>query len=363
MEVLEKAKKIVKEIIQIPSFSREEAVAADYWEKEINQYAKAERIGNNVYVRNKYYNESVPDLLLFSHIDTVKPTVGYTMNPFSGVEIEGKIFGLGANDAGASLVSLYLCFLQFYEEPDLPFNLIFAAVAEEEISGKNGVELLLTKINPAIAIVGEPTSNQAAVAERGLLVLDAVVSGKSSHVAHAVGENAIISAMHDIMKLEKISFHKKSKWLGETKANVTVFAAGTQHNIIPGEAVFTIDVRLNDQYTHQEVFEILQSNLQSKLKARSMRLSSSSLPESHVFYEVIEVLKIPLFGSAALSDMALLKCPAVKMGPGDSIRSHTADEFVYISEMEEGIKNYTAFIEMLSQRYKTKEHEALEQKY
>jgi acetylornithine deacetylase len=333
---------LLKTLIAIPSFSREENATADELQSFLEKRGiKTFRKENNVWAKNKFYNPLLPTVLFNSHHDTVKPVAGYTLNPFEAIEKDGKIFGLGSNDAGGALVSLLAAFLHFYENENLKYNIIFAATAEEEISGVNGIELtlpLLGKID--FAIVGEPTKMQPAIAEKGLMVLDCIAKGKASHAAHPDPDNAIIHATKDISWFSNFSFPEKSEWLGDVKMNVTMISSGTQHNIIPSLCVFTVDVRTTDVYSNRSALEIIRKNVSCTVQPRSLRLNSSSVPAHHRFIRTAVEMGLHCFGSATLSDQALMNFPSVKIGPGDSLRSHTADEFIYTAEIKEGIDLY-----------------------
>ncbi|MGM0581431.1 MAG: M20 family metallo-hydrolase [Bacteroidota bacterium] len=341
-----KAIDLLKELIAIPSFSKEEQETA----KAIGNFLKNESVenvrkGNNIIAYNLHFDEQKPSILLNSHHDTVKPNSGFTKNPFEATEQDGKLYGLGSNDAGGPLVSLLASFLHFYVK-DIPYNLIFIASAEEEISGKNGISSVLEHIPSCeLAIIGEPTQMKLAVAEKGLLVIDAISKGKAGHAARNEGENAIYKAMEDILKIKDFKFKKSSNYLGENKVSATIIKTGQQHNVVPDTCEFTLDVRVTDAYTLEEAFEELQSQLKSELNARSFRLQSSYLPENHKMMEVAEKLGLQKYGSPTLSDQALIPYDSVKIGPGDSARSHTADEFIELKEIEEGIEIYIQIIE------------------
>lgn len=341
-----KAIDLLKELITIPSFSKEEHETAN----SIGNFLKHQgiefnRMGNNIIAYNLHFDKHKPSILLNSHHDTVKPNSSYTKNPFEAIEQNGKLHGLGSNDAGASLVSLLATFLHFYKE-ETPYNLLLVASAEEEISGKNGISSVLGHIRSCeLAIVGEPTQMKMAVAEKGLLVIDAVAKGKAGHAARNEGENAIYNAMEDILKIKDFKFKKSSNYLGENKVSATIIKAGQQHNVVPDLCKFTLDVRVTDAYTLEEAFEELQSQLNAKLIARSFRLQSSFLPENHKMMEVAHALGLEKFGSPTLSDQALIPFDSVKIGPGKSERSHTADEFIELKEIEEGIKIYIQLLE------------------
>ncbi|WP_375580562.1 M20 family metallo-hydrolase [Marivirga tractuosa] len=341
-----KAIDLLKELITIPSFSKEEHETAN----AIGIFLKHQgiefmRMGNNIIAYNLHFDEQKPSILLNSHHDTVKPNSSYTKNPFESIEQNGKLYGLGSNDAGGSLVSLLATFIHFSSK-EIPYNLIFVASAEEEISGKNGISSALEHIPKCeLAIVGEPTEMKLAVAEKGLLVIDAVAKGSAGHAARNEGENAIYNAMEDILKVKDFKFKNSSNYLGENKVSATIIKAGQQHNIVPDLCKFTLDVRVTDAYTLEGAFEELQSQLKAELNARSFRLQSSFLPENHQMMEVAHVLGLEKFGSPTLSDQALIPFDSVKIGPGKSERSHTADEFIELKEIEEGIKIYIQLLE------------------
>ncbi len=338
--------KLLKQLIAIPSFSREESATA----AAITSYLGARgiqtnRLINNVWAVNKYYNASKPTILLNSHHDTVKPNKDYTNNPFVPAEEDGKLYGLGSNDAGGCLVALAAAFLHFYDQPELGFNLLFAATAEEEISGVNGIERLLPEIGPIdFAIVGEPTLMNMAVAEKGLMVIDCLATGRSGHAAREEGENAIYKALHDIEWFRSFRFPKESALLGPVKMNVTIMQAGTQHNVVPDICNFVVDIRINDCYTHEEILNIIREHVTCDVNARSMRLRSTSINSDHPIVAEGTALGFTPFGSATLSDKALMPFPALKIGPGDSARSHTADEFIYLEEIQNGIEGYVQLL-------------------
>lgn len=342
------AVELLKELISIPSFSKEEAGTASALERfMIRKNIPVTRKGYNVWAQNKYFDARKHTLLLNSHHDTVRPNPGYTRNPFEPTEEDGKLYGLGSNDAGASLVSLLTAFLYFYEREDLSYNIIFAGTAEEEISGKNGVESILPDLGKIdCAIVGEPTQMQMAVAEKGLLVIDCTAHGKAGHAARNEGENAIYKALKDIEWMSQYTFPKVSELLGPVNISVTIINAGTQHNVVPDNCRFTADIRMNELYTHEEVLEIIKQHIQSDVQPRSMRIRSSSIAHDHPLVKAGLSLGRTTYGSPTTSDKALMNFPALKMGPGDSARSHTADEYVYLKEIEDGIEWY---IQMLKQ--------------
>jgi acetylornithine deacetylase len=345
-----KAIELLKQLIAIPSFSKEEqgtAYLLHQWFRKENMVVQ--RTGNNIWVKNRLFNKDKPTLLLNSHHDTVMPGKGYTRDPFVAEVANGKLFGLGSNDAGASLVSLAAAFLYFYNEETLPYNLIFAATAEEEISGQNGIASLLPLLGAIdCALVGEPTGMQMAVAERGLLVVDAETMGVSGHAARGEGVNALYKAMQDIAWIQDYTFEKSSDFLGPVSMQVTSIATdNTAHNVVPDSCRYTIDIRLNECYTHEEVLATIRGNVSAAVAARSTRLRSSMIDLDHPLVMAGSRLGMKSFGSPTLSDKALMPFPALKLGPGDSARSHTADEFVYLDEIGEGIAQYTRLIESI----------------
>jgi len=332
---------LLKRMISHPSFSREEKTCADLIEHYIEEEGYIpSRIGNNVWILGSSYNSSKPTLLLNSHIDTVKPVDGWTYDPFTPAEKDGKLYGLGSNDAGASVVSLMQTFFLLSKEKQ-SYNLIFAATSEEEISGKNGMESLLKEI-PKIdfAIIGEPTNMQAAIAEKGLMVLDCIAHGKAGHAARNEGENAIYKALKDIEWFKNYHFQKVSDLLGEVKMSVTQLNAGTQHNVVPDKCSFVVDIRSNELYSNQEILQEVNENVSCEVTPRSTRLSSSATPQNHPVITKVKALGKEMFGSPTLSDQALLPFPSLKIGPGQSSRSHTANEYVFLDEINEGIAVY-----------------------
>ena len=338
---LSEATELLKKLIRIPSISREEGLCADLIENYIaeNGYTVS-RLKNNVWTIASGFDGNRPTLLLNSHIDTVKPVDGWTFDPFIPTEKDGKIYGLGSNDAGASVVALLHTFFLLSQE-NQPYNLIFSATAEEELSGKDGIELLLKEL-PKIdfAIVGEPTNMQLAVAEKGLMVLDCTAHGKAGHAARNEGENAIYKALADIEWFRNYRFPNVSEILGEVKMSVTQINAGTQHNVVPDRCTFVVDIRSNELYSNEEILEEIKEHISCDAVPRSTRLSSSATPLNHPIIVKAKETGREIFGSPTLSDQALMPFPSVKIGPGKSSRSHTADEFVEIKEIEQGIKTY-----------------------
>ncbi|MCY7352061.1 MAG: M20 family metallo-hydrolase [Cytophagaceae bacterium] len=342
---------LLKNLIATPSFSREEDRTADLvaeFFRERNLPYRRKK--NNLWARNQYFNPDLPTILLNSHHDTVKPNRGWTLDPFTPLERDGKLYGLGANDAGGCLVTLLAVFSYFFHRPGLKYNFLMAATAEEEISGTEGLELLVREADlPPIdfAIVGEPTQMQMAIAEKGLLVVDCIAHGKAGHAARDEGENALYKALDDIQWIRNYQFPKVSPALGPIKMTATIIQAGSQHNVVPDRCQFTVDVRVTDQYTLEEVLDVLRENLKSEILPRSVRLRPSSIPADHPVVKAGLALGRSTYGSPTTSDQALIDCPSLKLGPGDSARSHTADEFIYIHEIKEGIGLYIRILEKI----------------
>lgn len=341
-------------MIAVPSFSREEEAVATLFGAHLDSLAiPHQRQGNNIWCIAPGYDAHHPTILLNGHLDTVRPVSGWTYDPFTPTEADGKLYGLGSNDDGGGVVSLLQTF-RLLSGRHQPYNLVFLASCEEEVSGRNGIESVLSLLPPIdFAVVGEPTSMQPAIAEKGLMVIDAVAHGKAGHAARNEGVNAIYKALRDIQWIEGHTFEKQTDLLGPVKATVTIIQAGTQHNVIPDQCTFTIDVRSNECYTNQEIFDALAHQLDSELKARSFRLNSSMLPASHPFIrKAVETghiinKEITPFGSPTLSDQALMPFPSVKIGPGDSSRSHTANEYIKPIEIEEAILFYVSVLDGL----------------
>src|SRR3989337_3324925 len=346
----DEAIKLLKELIATPSFSKEEDETAGILCRFIStKEIQHSRVGNNVYALNKYYDANKPSILLNSHHDTVKPNKGYSFDPFSPFEKDGKLFGLGSNDAGGCLVSLLATFLYFYNRQDIKYNVVFAASAEEEISGVNGIELVLPYLGKIdCGIVGEPTKLEMAGAERGLMVIDCTAEGRSGHAARNEGENALYKAVEDINWIRNYKFGKVSPLLGESRLTVTVIATeNVQHNVVPSQCKFVIDVRVNELYTFDEILDALQKNLKSKFKPRTTRMKSTSIPLDHPLVKAGIKLGKGYYGSPTTSDKALMPFSTLKMGPGDSARSHTADEYIYIEEIGEGIETYIRVLDSI----------------
>lgn len=336
---------LLQQLISIRSFSREETEAADFLEHYIESKGYVvSRKDNNVWLMSPGFDGLRPTILLNSHIDTVKPVNGWVRDPFNPIIENGKLYGLGSNDAGASVVSLLSAFFYLTQQTQT-YNLIFAATAEEEVSGKNGIESLLKEL-PKIdfAVVGEPTEMQPAVAEKGLMVVDCTVYGQAGHAARNEGENAIYKALNDIEWFKNFQFPELSALLGPVKMTVTQINAGTQHNVIPDKCSLVVDIRTNEKYSNEEILTEIQKHVNCEVKARSTRLSSSFTPVDHPFVNRANELDLNPFGSPTLSDQALLNCPSVKIGPGHSERSHTADEFIILSEIEDAIEMYVKLL-------------------
>lgn len=343
------AVELLSQLIATPSFSKEEDKTALILEQFFQSHGiPTNRFLNNVWAVNQHYDATKPSLLLNSHHDTVKPNKGYTVDPFDPVQQDGKLFGLGSNDAGGCLVSLAATFLHFYAAENLAYNIVFAASAEEEISGTNGIEALLPQL-PALefGIVGEPTLLNMAVAERGLMVLDAETFGVAGHAARNEGENALYKAVKDIEWIQNHRFEKVSDLLGEVKMTVTSFQTDNkQHNVVPAHAQYLIDVRVNELYSFEEVLEVLKQHVSATIIPRSTRLRSTSISLDHPLVQAGIKLGRSYYGSPTTSDKALMHFPTLKMGPGDSARSHTANEFIYLDEIRQGIDMY---IQLLKQ--------------
>lgn len=333
---------LLKSLIETPSFSSEEdktALLIENWFTQNN--IPFERENNNVWAFNKYFDKNKPTLLLNSHHDTVKPNQGYTNDPFEAIVKDGKLFGLGSNDAGGCLVSLLATFVHFYSNENLPYNIVMVASAEEESSGKNGLNSVLKHL-PELecAIVGEPTLMQLAVAEKGLLVLDVIVKGTASHAAHNNPDNPIYNAIPVMEWFKTYQFDKISEVLGPVKMTVTQINAGKQHNVVPAECHLVVDIRVNDCYSNQEILDTVRKHLTAEVNPRSMHLNASSIPVSHGLVQAGIALGRTTYGSPTLSDQSVLSCQSLKLGPGETLRSHSADEFIFINEIEEGIQLY-----------------------
>ena len=369
------AVELLKLLIATPRVSRDEKAAADILEEAIRYYGyQPERVGNNIWIKSAGWDDARPTIMLNAHIDTVKPVATWTRDPFTptieDVEVtdaqgnrhaEQRLYGLGSNDCGGGLVSLLQVFRQLSPAPGcpsqsplsfpspFPFNLLYLASCEEEVSGKDGIRAVLPLLPPiSVAIVGEPTGMQPAIAERGLMVIDGIAHGKSGHAARSEGINAINEALDDLLFLRDYQFEKVSPLLGPTKMQCTVINAGTQHNVVPDECRFIIDVRTNEHYTNEEVFQFLQSKMKSELTARSFHLHSSSIPADHPLIQRCTEMGMTPFGSPTLSDQALMRFPSFKLGPGQSSRSHSADEYICLHEIEGAIETYIQLLDNIN---------------
>lgn len=350
---------LLKHLIATPRVSRDETAAADVMEQTMREYGfSPERLGNNLWLTSDSWNDANPTIMLNAHIDTVKPVATWTRDPFTP-SVEGdRLYGIGSNDCGGGLVSLLQVFRILNDrrraktetsESSPAFNLMYLASCEEEVSGAGGIRSILQPLPPLpagsagkdlVAIVGEPTGMQPAIAERGLMVIDGVAHGKSGHAARNEGVNAIYEALDDLVFIRDCKFEKVSDLLGPTKMQCTVISSGTQHNVVPDECRFIIDVRTNEHYTNEEVFDFLKSHLKSDITARSFHLHSSSIPREHPLIRRCVEMGMTPFGSPTLSDQALMRFPSFKLGPGDSSRSHSADEYICISEIQDAIEKY-----------------------
>lgn len=346
-ELYHHAVSLLEQLIRTPSFSTEEDQTAAIIKTHLESFGIAvTQSGNNIIARNKYFDASKPTILLNSHHDTVKPNPNYTLDPFDPIKKNEKLFGLGSNDAGGCLVSLISAFIHFCDKQGLKYNIILAASAEEEISGYNGIEAILKELPPIdFAIVGEPTLMQMAVAERGLMVLDAVAYGKAGHAARNEGENAISKAIKDIEWINHYQFPKISPLLGPNKMSVTVIETENKaHNVVPAICKYVVDIRVNELYTFDEVLAEIRQQIQSEIKPRSTRLRSTAIAMDNPLVKAGLEMGKEYYGSPTTSDKALMPFPALKMGPGDSARSHTADEFIYLEEIERGVREYVEII-------------------
>lgn len=341
---------LLKKLIATPSFSKEEDISAALIKEFLLQHGvHTEEHLYNIWARNKYYDENKPTILLNSHHDTVKPNKGYTLDPFSPIEKDGKLYGLGSNDAGGCLVSLITVFLHFCQKENLRYNFILAATAEEEISGHNGIEALLPHLGKIdFGIVGEPTLMNMAVAEKGLMVLDCIATGLAGHAAREEGDNAITKAIKDIEWFNSYRFGKDSDLLGPVKMSVTIIETDNKaHNVVPSLCKFVVDCRVNELYSFEEILDTIKINVQCEVKPRSTRLRSSAIALNHPLVEAGLKLGRTYYGSPTTSDKALMQFPVLKIGPGDSARSHTADEFIYVDEIRNGIDLYIQLLNQL----------------
>lgn len=338
------AVRLLEQLIAIPSFSGQEDKTADCIENYLREKnVEVKRTGNNVCAFNRHYDAGKPTIMLNSHHDTVKPNSKYTKDPFTPVRHNGRLYGLGSNDAGGPLVSLIACFLHYHNEKDLKYNLFLAASAEEEVSGRNGVEKVINEFKEkyCCAIVGEPTKMEMAVAEKGLLVIDCVSNGLAGHAARNEGDNAVYRALDDINWFRSFRFERESGLLGPVRMNVTVIETENKaHNVVPATCKFTVDIRVNELYSHEEILEVVRKHVKCAIAPRSFRMRSSAISLDHPIVASGVQMGLRYYGSPTTSDKALLPFPALKIGPGDSARSHTSDEYIYLREIEEGIDGY-----------------------
>jgi acetylornithine deacetylase len=338
---------LLKQLISTQSFSKEEEGTAAVIKAFLESKGiEPQQLLNNVWAVNKHFDATKPTVLLNSHHDTVKPNPQYTKDPLLPIVEDGKLYGLGSNDAGGCLVSLIATFVHFYNRDNLKYNLVLAATAEEEISGANGIEAVIPEL-PKIefGIVGEPTLMNLAIAEKGLLVLDCIAHGRAGHAAREEGENAIYNAIKDIDWFRSYKFPKVSEWLGPVKMSVTsIHTENKAHNMVPSQCSYIVDIRVTDEYSHEKVLQTVQENIASEVKARSMRMRATRIDTSHPIVKAGMELGKTCYGSPTSSDKALMPFPALKCGPGDSARSHTADEFIYLEEIEKGIEDYIAML-------------------
>lgn len=339
---------LLKKLIVIPSTSRDEKAVADFYERYMKDAGlKVNRVENNLWIGPENIDAEKPTLMLNAHMDTVKPVNGWVHDPFTPTEEDGRLIGLGSNDCGGGLVSLLAVYSQLTQK-EQPYNLIYAASAEEEVSGKNGMELLLKSLPKIdVALVGEPTGMKMGVAEKGLMVLDCTAHGKAGHAARNEGDNAIYHALVDIDWFKTYRFAKESDVLGPVKMSVTMINAGTQHNVIPDQCTFVVDVRTNECYTNQQVLDEISLQVFCDVKARSTRLNSSHIDLSHPIVVKGREMGIETFGSPTLSDQALMSFPSLKMGPGESSRSHTAEEYITKEEIESAVQTYITLLDGL----------------
>lgn len=345
-DYLDDAVDLLRRLIATPSTSRNEGAAADLMERQMTAYGLSpQRHGNNLWALSPQWDDSKPTLLLNAHIDTVKPAASWTRDPFTPTLEGDRLYGLGSNDCGGGLTTLLQVF-RWLTLRAQPYNIVYLASCEEEVSGQQGISSVLPLLPPIdVAIVGEPTGMQPAIAERGLMVLDVIAHGKSGHAARNEGVNAIYEALDDMQWIRDYRFEKTSPLLGPVKMTLTVVNAGTQHNVVPDLCTMLVDVRTNECYTNEEVFDIIQSHLKSEVKAHSFRLHSSHIAPDHPLVKRCVALGLTPFGSPTLSDQALMPWPSLKLGPGVSSRSHTADEFICLSEMERAIAVYQRLLD------------------
>ncbi len=356
MERAEAAIELLKEMIATPSISRSEGGTADLIEGWLAERGvDVQRKGNNIIAYSEGFSTARKTLLLCSHHDTVKPAASYTRDPYQPIVEGDRLYGLGSNDAGASVVGLLTAFVE-HRKTKLTFNLMLAIVAEEEVMGEGGLRSLSEEVKEVdMAIVGEPTQLDAAIGERGLVVLDCIARGRSGHAARGEGDNALYKAVRDINKLQNFSFERRSELLGEIRMTATMIECGTQHNVVPDSCHYVVDCRTTDAYTNIEFVEIIKQELESEVTPRSTRIGASALSNDHPLLLAAKELGSTPYVSPTTSDMALLSCPTLKIGVGDSARSHTADEYIELREVSQGVEYYINYIEKLSKYYEVVE--------
>ena len=346
-ELTQEAVSLLQKLIATPSVSRDETKAADIMQEAMESYGfTPTRVGNNLWILSKDWSDNRPTLLLNAHIDTVKPVASWTRDPFAPTIEDDTLYGLGSNDCGGGLVSLLQVFRELVNsKKPLPYNLVYLASCEEEVSGINGIRSVIDRLPKIdVAIVGEPTGMQPAVAEKGLMVIDMTAHGKSGHAARGEGINAIYEALDDMCWIRNYKYQKVSDFLGPTVMNLTVVNSGTQHNVIPDECKMIVDVRTNENYDNEEVFRFIDEHTKSDCKARSYHLRSSKISLDHPLVKRCVAMGKKPFGSPTLSDQALMPWESFKLGPGESSRSHSADEFIEISEIRDAIETYIQLI-------------------
>lgn len=353
---------LLQEMISIPALSREEHQRAGYLENFLQKWdIPVTRIRNNLLVGDPERRGNTARILMNSHLDTVPPGEGWLSDPFVPRVYNGRITGLGSNDAGASVVTMIAAYLDMRSVLEEDINLMLLISSEEEVSGANGISAVLQGLGHLDGvIVGEPTGMRPAVAERGLMVIDAEVRGETAHAAGGGGINAIYLAMQDIGSIASLQFPESSEWLPEPGAQVTMISGGNRHNVVPGSCSYVMDVRSNDKYGNEEILALLREHCKAELIPRSTRLKPSLLPGDHFMMEAISSLGLPPFGSSTLSDMAIIPFPAVKMGPGDSSRSHAAEEYILIRELDEGVLHYKEFLQAVARVWKNLDKRALQ---
>lgn len=346
-QLTDRALELLKQLISIESFSSNEDKTADAIQEWFKTFdIPFERIYNNVFAKNKFWDDSKPTLLLNSHHDTVKPNKAYTKDPFHPHIEDDKLYGLGSNDAGGCLVSLLATFSYFYASEELNHNILMVASMEEESAGENSLRGLLPSLPEIdVAVVGEPTLMDLAIAEKGLIVFDATIKGTPSHAAHPNENNSIYNTIEVLEWFKNYKFDKSSEVLGDVKMTVTQINAGSQHNVVPAQVELVVDVRVNDAYTNKEIATLLKSQAPCELQERGLKLNSSKIDKNHPLVQSGIALGRKTYGSPTLSDQAALSCQSLKLGPGDSTRSHSADEFIYVHEIEEGIDLYIKILE------------------